>query len=353
MADIVPEMTRPAGAPNEPAAIRRVHSYSRLTTAIAVLGLATAVYALLRLDSTRDRLDRINDIARQAQADRDTLRAELATLTNQERQRQGELARQLDPLKNVPKQLQELDAAVEELHGRTEGPQRAWSRAEALYLMEIAQRSLTLHRDVDTAIVALQSADSRLSSLRDPGVTGVRQQLAREVQALRSVSLPDVTGIVARLASAEEQAGRASVKGIVVVERTTDNAVALPEGFLARARAVAVNALASLISVRKVDGRTGNVVTLDEQLIRRQHLQLLLFTARSAVNRHDGSAYRTALASARQWLGEFFELSDPRSRAVLEEIQSLEPVNIDPKLPEVSASARLLQQITPSARAAT
>ena len=352
MADIVPETT-PVAASREQLPTRRVHSYSRLTTAIAVLGLATAVYALLRLDSTRDRVDRINDVVRQAQTDREALRAQLLAIATRERQTQAEVARQFDALKNVPRQVQDLSTAVEELHGRTEGPQRAWSRAEALYLMEIAQRSLSLHRDVETAIVALQSADSRLSSLHETAVTATRQQLAREIQALRSVNLPDITGIVARLNSAEEQAGRAPIKGVVALERAANGPPVLPEGFFARARAVAMRALASLITVRKVDDNSGNVVTLDEELVRRQHLQLLLFTARSAVARHDGPAYRAALAGARQWLGQFFELSNPANRALLQEIQLLEPINIDPPLPDISASARTLQQLAPAARAAS
>ena len=353
MADLIPEMTPPVAASREHSNSRRVHSYSRLTTAVAVLGLATAVYALLRVDSTRDRIDQINDIAREAQADRQALHAELLAITNRERQSQAEMARQLDALKSVPRQVQDLGAAVEELHGRAEGPQRAWSRAEALYLMEIAQRSLSLHRDVETAVVALQSADSRLASLHDPGVTHTRQQLAREIQALRSVTLPDITGIVARLGTAEEQAGRSPIKGLVAVERASQDPAVLPEGLIARARAVAARALASLINIRKVDSQSGNVVTLDEELVRRQHLQLLLFTARSAVARHDGTAYRIALAAARQWLGEFFDLSAPLNDALLKEIQLLEPINIDPALPDISGSARALQQLAPPAKAAT
>ena len=75
---------------------RRAHTYSRLTTAIAVLALATSSYALLRLDATRDRLDRTNDVARAADADRAALRAELKSQTNRERPAARELDRRLD-----------------------------------------------------------------------------------------------------------------------------------------------------------------------------------------------------------------------------------------------------------------
>ena len=99
---------------------------------------------------------------------------------------------------------------------------------------------------------------------------------------------------------------------------------------------MARNTFANLIVVRKVDDRAGSIVTAEEALLRRQHLQLLLFAARTAVARHDDTAYRTALAGARQWLGDFFELSSPAAQALLEQIQALEPIDIDPQLPDIS-----------------
>lgn len=321
---------------------RRVHSYSRLTTAIAVLALATAAYSLWRLDSTRDRLDRAGETIGKLQAAEATLRAELKSQASRERGAHRDINRRLDLLNETPKQLQELGATLEELRNRAAGPERAWSRAEAAFLMELAQRRLTLDRDVETATVALESADMRLAALRDPSVTAVRQQLAKEIQALRAVRRPDTTGILARLTNAEEQAALAPVRGIVAVERSSPLST-LPEGFLSRAWTVMANAVSGLISVRKIDERGSMVVTVEEQALRRQHLQLLLFSARTAVVRHDIASYRSSLAGARQWLGEFFDLSDATAVGLLNEIQALEPVDIDPPLPDVSGSSRALQ----------
>lgn len=334
-----------------PAAARRVHSYSRLTTAIAVLALATAAYSLWRLDSTRDRLDRAGETIGKLQAAEATLRAELKSQASRERGAHRDINRRLDLLNETPKQLQELGATLEELRGRAEGPERAWSRAEAAFLMELAQRRLTLDRDVETATVALESADMRLAALRDPGVATVRQQLAKEIQALRAVRRPDTTGILARLTNAEEQAALAPVRGIVAVERSSPLST-LPEGFFSRAWTVMTNAVAGLISVRKVDERGSMVVTVEEQALRRQHLQLLLFSARTAVVRHDTASYRSSLAGARQWLGEFFDLSDATAVGLLDEIQALEPIDIDPPLPDVSGSSRALQGNVPARRVA-
>lgn len=343
MADSLPDTLPKSALPQEPAVPKRVHSYSRLTTAIAVLALATATYALLRLDSTRDRLDRVNDVASTLAADRNVMQAELRAAGERERQ----LSARLEALTVLPKQVQDLSTAVEELHGRAEGPQRAWSRAEALFLMEIAQRSLVLDGDVPTAIAALESADSRLASVRDPGLTSVRQLLAADLQSLRTVRVPDHTGVSSRLAAAETQAASIPIKGAIAVERERAQQPVLPEGLFARARTMASNALASLIRVRKVDEASGSVVTQDEEMVRRQHLQLLLFTARTSVVRRDQSAYRQTLASARAWIGTYFDVHDQATLALLAEIQALEGIAIDPPLPNISRSAESLQRLMP------
>jgi uroporphyrin-III C-methyltransferase len=350
MADPGSDIAHTSGPPVEPPPPRRAHTYSRLTTAIAVLALATAGYALLRLDATRDRLDRVNDTARILEADRSVLRAELKNHTTRERATVRELDRRLDTLDEVPKQVQELASSVEELRGRAEGPERAWSRAEAMFLLDLAQRRLTLDRDLETSIVALESADTRLASLRDQTFAPVRQQIARELQALRAVRGPDTTGIIARLASTEEQTSEVPVKGIVAAERASFDRSQLPDGMFPRAWSIARNTLANLIVVRDVDDRAGSVITAEEALLRRQHLQLLLFSARNAVARHDAAGYRNSLASARRWVGEFFDLSSPTTQALLGEIQALEPIDIDPPLPDISGSSRALRRLMPAKR---
>lgn len=354
MADALSEQTQSEKTPRsmlpgEPAAPKRVHSYSRLTTALAVLALATAAYALWRLDAMRDRLDQVNDLVRTLDADRNALQGELRAMTERERQTTRALDARVTALSDVPKQIQDLTASVAELHGRAEGPQRAWSRAEALFLMEIAQRSLVLDRDVATAIAALESADSRLAAVRDPTLTSVRQQLATDLQELRAVRVPDRTGLLARLSAAEAQAALIPVEGLLAVERDSAPREDLPNGFFARARAIAGNALAGLIRVRRVDERGGSVVTQDEELVRRQHLQLLLFTSRTALARHDRPTFRSSLASARQWLGEYFDVNAAATQALLREIQLLEAVDIDPRLPDISKSTEALQCLMPRA----
>ncbi len=354
MADNGPDTARLPGPTGESAvAPRRSHTYSRFTTAVAVLALATAGYALWRLDATRDRLEDVATAARAHDAERELLRAELRSLDEREQRAAREVEVRLAALADVPRQVRELANATEELRGRAQGPERAWSRAEAMYLLELAQRRLALDQDVETAVVALEAADERLASLRDASFANVRQQIARELQALRAVRLPDTTGIIARLAGMEERALHLPVKGIVAAERRLSEQETLPQSFLPRAWAMLRNTFANLIRVRELDDTAGGVVTQEEALLRRAHLQLLLFAARTAVARHDADAYRNALSSARTWLGQLFDLSSPAAQVMLKELQALEPVHISPPLPDISGSSAALRRLMPRDAAGT
>jgi uroporphyrin-3 C-methyltransferase len=232
---------------------------------------------------------------------------------------------------------------MDELRGRAQGPERAWSRAEALFLLELAQRRLELDRDVQTAIIALESADARLGALRSDAFATVRKQIAGDLQALRAVKEPDVTGILARLSSLEERTGLLPVKGIVAQEGDIAARRKLPQGFFARAWALVRNAFANLIVVRKVDMAEGTVLTQQEALLRREHLQLLLLSARTATSRHDEQNYRASLAAAQSWLTDLFDASSPLTHTMLEEIRSLQSIEIDPALPNIDAANTLRQ----------
>jgi len=347
MADNVsPHVPTPPG-PGHGTSVPNVPPQGRFIGVLAVLALVIACYSLWRLDTTLDRLDRISELASRITAEQDALRGELGAASAQDSRTRDELSQRLDQLDTLPTLFKRLDGSLQELQARSNGPQRAWVKSEASFLLDAAQRSVAFDRDLPSAIVALESADARLAALLDPGLLGVRQQIARELQALRAVPQPDLATILLRLASTEAQAAEVPVKGIVALERPGIDATVLPEGRWARGWAVGRQAISNLISVRKVDDAASRVVQPEEQLLRRQHLQLLLFAARNAVVRRDSSSYRSSLAGARQWLGDFFDLNQPAAEVLLDEISALEPINIAPRVPDISSSARMLRDMNP------
>ena len=58
-----------------------------------------------------------------------------------------------------------------------------------------------------------------------------------------------------------------------------------------------------------------------------------------------------SLASARRWLGEFFDLTDPSVQTMLKEVQALEPVDVDPPLGVAQAAVARTRELRREAQA--
>jgi uroporphyrin-3 C-methyltransferase len=320
----------------------------RVTLLIAIVGVAIACYALWRSDNTRDREDATRDRVQQLETANTALHTELTAAIERETKLRADLMKKWQQLADLPQQVKDLTAAHEDLRARTERPQRAWSRAEALYLIELAQRRLNFDRDTQTAMVALESADSRLASLRDPSLTAVRERIAKDLQALRATPVPDRTGIVARLLAVEKQIESASLKGTLVGQRTPEDADA-SQSILQRTWASLSSAISRLFSVRHIDNSHGAIVSLEEQALRRQHFSLLGFSARNAVMRNDQTGYRSAIDAMRSWLAQYFDATP--ADAAARELAALTEINIAPTLPDVSGAAQMLTRVAPATQA--
>jgi uncharacterized protein HemX len=351
----------PVSAPDEPSrpadgdrrqAERRIESRSKiervsvrglLAVLLAFIALLFSAFALWQQAVLRSGLSEIRAEQRAQTELSARLHDELAKLNEHSQSN----ARRIDELGNLGPRLAELTEAMEVLRERTESAERSWVKAEARYLLEIANRRLTLERDLQSALTALELADQRLQSLRDPSLTGVRRVLAGEIQALRATSLPDIAGITARLASAEELAGRLPVLGAIATNYQPDEpADASTPGF-ARAWQILRNSFFGMVRVRPIGEDTIALVSLEEQSVRRHHLQLLLFSARLAALRGDADEYRAGVTGARNWLEKMFDTRDAGVASLLKELKALEQLSVSAPLPDISKSLHVLERVAP------
>ena len=314
-----------------------------LAVLFAVIAVLFAALGWWQQSEVRGGIDAIRAEQKQLADSSARLRAQIEGLTERDRSDEG----RLNELSSLAQQLTELSRTLEEVRAKTEAGERAWVVAEARYLMEIANRRLALERDHGAALAALVAADARLQSLRDPALNGVRRTLAQEIQMLRSMPHPDVTGIVARLASGEELATRLPVLGSIAEHYRPDEPTSDATPGFARAWQVVKSSFTGMVSVRRIGEDAVELVSLEEQGLRRHHLQLLLYGARMAVLRGDAADYRANVGAARRWLEEMFDLHDMSVSSLHKDLQALEQVNIAPALPDISRSLQLLERVTP------
>lgn len=329
----------------EMSARRAGSGVSPMFVALAVLGLLLAAYAHWRFGQFDERIDRLRAQSVELRGEQDRLSNQIQSLTTLLQATQDSWRSELRGLREIPAQIGQLGQGIEELRARTEAPQRAWVRAEAMYLLQLADRRLDLESDVPTAIVAMEAAAAQLATLDDPAVAEVRRQLAQEIAALRAVRLPDLPGVLTRITAVEDMAPSLPVLGMPVAKGRRIAADEKPSGFLGRVLARISQAARDLVSLRRVDPETARLVTQEEESLRRQHLELLLFAARIAAMQTDGAAYLQSLRSAETWLAQFFDTSTPEVSAAQTQIAALAAIDIEPALPEVGAAGRLLQRV--------
>ena len=318
---------------------------SPMLVVFAVLGLLLAVYAHWRFGQFDERIDRVHGQVGELRAAQDRIGSELGTLTTRVEQSDALLRNEIKSLRELPTQVNELGQSMAELRARTDAPQRAWVRAEALYLLELGDRRLRLEHDVPTAIAAMESADARLATVTDPAVAEVRRQLESELVTLRATPVPDLPAVIARISALEARAATLPVLGVPVAAAHRGAAEVPPSGAIERAFRRIWQAIGDLVSLRRVDPANVRLVTGEEESLRRQHLELLLFSARIAAMQQDRTAFVQSLRSADAILAQFFEGSAREVAATRTEIAALSSIDVDPPHPEVGNAMQLLQRV--------
>lgn len=311
-----------------------------------LIALAAAVLAIVAVWRQAGINTRLEELQREQQALAEgsaLLRAELTKLAQQTVAN----SRRSEELAALAAQFSELNASVESLRERTESGRRALLRDEARFLLEMSARRLALDRDIAGALTAMQAADERLTAVNDPRFAGVRRRLAVEIQALRSFPQPDLAGIAAKLAAAEDLAPNLPVLGAVTATYEPPDEVGGMAPGIARAWRVMKTSLTGMISIRRIGEDAVQLVSLEEQGVRRHHLQLLLFSARLAALRGDQEGFRAAVTSARNWLTKLFDTHDERVVQLARDLEALAALEITPPLPDVSASLKLLDRLEP------
>ena len=329
---------------------RQVAGPSSQPWVAALAGLAVLLAAVghFRLAQVAERDDRLRTELAELRSAQAGFERQVTALANRVSSSEAATQRELATLRDLPATIGEFGRNLDEVRARTETPQRAWVGAEAGYLLDLAQRRLVLERDFATAIEAMSAADARLATLGDPAIVEVRRELAREIAALRAVQPPDFASVLARLDRLDASVAGLPVRGMPADRANVERGRAGTEpGGAAQRIATATR---ELFTLRRIDPVTARPVTRESESLRRQHLQLLLLSARVAAIQRDDAAYASALASAEAWLLESFIAESAPVEAARQELRSLAGIRLDPPRPAgIGNAARLLQRVARTA----
>jgi len=295
---------------------------------------------------------------------RDSQLAALQTLVQQQQkqldqveQRHQERLSRLDNFQDqVREQVQRLDRQListsQQLLNMGAKGRTDWLLAEAEYLLRLANQRLLMERDAAGALAILQAADGVLAETDEVALYPVRRQIAQEIVALESVADLDRTGVFLKL--------EALVRAVDQLEQRLDEPKTAPEessqlDLTESAGEVASSLweeLKQLIVVRRLDQPVEPLLPPENVFFLRQNLRLMLEQAELALLDKNQDVYEASLAKAATWVERYFtspvQGTNNAARAFMRNLESLRQVQVDPQLPDISESLRLLKSLVAS-----
>ncbi|TVO76904.1 uroporphyrinogen-III C-methyltransferase [Sedimenticola selenatireducens] len=343
-----PEKSTASGAPKLPLI---------LAVIAIILVFGTLGYGYQYAASLKGSLAQMNQALGKAGEQQQVLQSQLSTVEKafEEQKReiatqQGALAAQdqklTDERDRLSRQASEMKQSLESVYSKVGRTSNAWMAAEAEYLMRIANHRLKLERDVNTAIAALETADSRLRDTGDPGLIEVRETLANEIASLKSAGHLDRVGLSARITGLIGQVNALKMVGLEYTPSQPDEAKGSSsegERSLDTLLKDGWEGFKSVMVIRHRDKPVSAMLPPEQQFFVYKNLELQLEAARLALLKGDPELYSTSLKQAATWIGDFFDAEATSTQAIQKEIAALEAVNVRPQLPDISSSLTALQ----------
>jgi uroporphyrin-3 C-methyltransferase len=253
----------------------------------------------------------------------------------------------------IATQQRQIDHNARELLEAGNRTRTDWLLAEAEYLLRIANQRLMIEKDIRGAMSALEAADEVLTESDDIGVYPVRQQLAREILALKGLTGVDRTGLYLTLEAAIDSIHQLTDQALIsenapgfVVSAAEGESAGTGEepGAVVQAWNKVKATLMQVVVVRRMDEPVKPLLSPDQSAYARLNLQLMLEEAEMAVLRGNQPLYERALTKARTTIDDWYNASNPRVTALSETLAELAGKNVDPELPDISQSLDLLKE---------
>lgn len=232
---------------------------------------------------------------------------------------------------------------------RDAGAQRQaqdWLWTEAEYLLRLANQKLALQGDGDSALLILTTVDEMLRDSGDVSVLSVRDALAGEMLALRSMDYVDVEGLHARLRALAPLVEQLSLRE-ALVQNHADRLASQQQQALPADAGFGAQALALLRSIyvwQRWDVPPEALLPPQQEATLKQNLQLLLEQAQLALLMAQPEIYRSALERGHDWVARHFAIDTGAGRTLQQELEALAQERVAATQPDISGSLDLLQQ---------
>lgn len=213
-----------------------------------------------------------------------------------------------------------------------------WLLAEADYLVRMAGRKLWLEHDVKTAVLMLQSADSRLEDLADPSLLPIRQNIANDIQTLRQINQVSLTSLALALSGMIQQVNNLplSLPEVEVQGPAKEDLTGLDRFF---------RELTDNFKYQSNDKPLKPMLDQQQQWLAREQLRYSLLLAQSAVLKEQGTLLQQSVQQSVSLLVDHYDLEQPAVAQFIDGLQNIEHTKIERSYPSDLQSAQPLKDL--------
>ncbi|MEH6736793.1 MAG: uroporphyrinogen-III C-methyltransferase [Shewanella sp.] len=319
---------------------------------VAIVAIAACYWLYLQLDQQSNSQTQLGQNISEQVTQNKSLKYELQQTAMATNKRIGTLEQQqlndtkayakLAQLQQSNKQLQERVAVI------AQRSPNHWMASEAEYLVRMAGRKLWLENDPQTAIGLLQSADERISAMKDPALTVLRKALADDITKVKALKTTDITNTIFDLDTLID--GLTQLPLNRVDENFTDNKSTQQvtdsiddwQQNLARTWHDLTD---GFITIRKRTTDLEPLLSPEQQWYLVENIRNKLLQAQLALYRFDQLNYQQSISLADKWLQQYFDLSDPKTKTMIASLDKLAKVNIEKITLNKFQASPLLQQL--------
>ncbi len=311
---------------------------SRLSITQMTMGVVLVIFLWQWFEAHREIGNMQQELARRL-ADMEGSNKANQTLTAQTQENVRELGAKLGLLETKYAEAQNQRAALEALYHDLSSSRDETALAEVEQMLMIAGQQLQLAGNVKAALIAMQSADSRLQRMDRPALAGLRKAINRDMDKLRVLPDVDVAGDNLRLDGLIAEVDTLPLTyDVRASQQAAEAAPAGAEGSWQKLLREIWEEVRHLVRIENTQKQEMPLLSPTQTFFLRENLKLRLLSARLALLSRDEASYRQELKTAQDWVSRYFDTRSAAGAQALASLQKLRAADINIELPDISAS---------------
>jgi uroporphyrin-3 C-methyltransferase len=338
-ASILADTPRPARKTSVAAMLARIN-ITQMTLAVLVV-----IFLWQWVDGHRTIGDMQQQLAKKI-AEMDGVSKANQVLMSQSQAEMREFSAKVVTMETRYAEAQNQRAALEALYNDLSVSRDETALAEVEQMLLIAGQQLQLSANVKAALIAMQSADTRLQRMDRAAFNGLRKTIAQDMGKLRALPSVDITSInlqLDNLTAAVDELPFIYQQRAAKKELTSQPAAPKDEtAWQTLLREIWQDAK-HLVRIENTSHAEIPLLPPNQEFFLRENLKLRLLSARLALLSRDEEGFRQELKTAQLWIARYF---DGKSNEVIRTLSNLKKISTSPvsiELPDISPSLQAVR----------